>query len=72
MRNDTSNLADRIVRKAVEAARVDRARSPQQSIATSVSSGSTLKGVDDDGNIFTIHPLFWDLDNWDDEGSVWL
>jgi hypothetical protein len=31
----------------------------------------TQEGTDDDGNIYTIHVMLWDVDSWDDPGSVW-
>jgi|GEM_PF-3946575 len=71
MRNNTKNPARRIVDEAVKQVRRDRVKSPVEAANTAIPFSSTSKGTDG-GDIFTIHPMFWDLDKWDDEGAVWL
>jgi hypothetical protein len=35
------------------------------------ASATTSSGVDGDGNIYTIHPALYDVDNYDDPAAVY-
>jgi hypothetical protein len=69
MRNNTYNPAREIVKEAVRAVHADRSKSTLPAPAAVGFSG-TAKGTDDDGNIFTVHTAFTELDSTNDPGAV--
>jgi len=70
MRNNTYNPAREIVKEAVRAVHADRSKSTLPATVAAVPFSGTTKGTDDDGNIFTVHTAFTELDSTNDPGAV--